>query len=61
MKIDITLLEKQITSLGNQLNKPMSNEEREDIECLLNLLGDLSDKLKSVGVCCIYSNKTNEL
>jgi hypothetical protein len=61
MKIDISLLEKQITTLGNQLNKPLEDSEKEDIECLLNVLGEISDKIKDTGVCCLFSDKTNEL
>jgi hypothetical protein len=59
MNIDITLLEKQITTLGNQLNKPLEDSEREDIECLLNVLGDISDKLKAVTSCILI--KSDEL
>ncbi len=44
MNIDKTLLEAQITTLGDQLNKNLTDTEREHIEGLLNLLGDIADE-----------------
>jgi len=61
MNIDTKLLEKQITTLGNQLNKPLTEGEREDIEGLLNILGDISDELKDIGSCSLQSIISNVL
>lgn len=43
MNIDKKLLEKQIKTLSNQLNKKLTKTERDHFEGLLNLLGTISD------------------
>ncbi len=43
MKIDKKLLNKQIATLSKQLNKTLTEKEREHIEGLLNMLGDIAD------------------
>ena len=56
MNIDIELLESQVHTLSLQLNKTLTDTEREDIESLLNVLGDITDNLKNNKSCTLFNS-----
>lgn len=54
--IDLPLLEKQISALSNLLNDAnVRNTAGEEIEGLLNFLGDLADDLKDNGNTTLFA------
>lgn len=57
MKIDFNLLEAQITTLSKQLDKELTETEREHIEGLLNFLGEFSDANKEEGERVLFARK----
>ena len=48
MKVDKILLESQINNLALILNKELTIEERDSIEGILNMMGDMLDSLTSI-------------
>lgn len=48
MKIDRELLENQMQTLASFLNMDLMAHEREDIESLLDMIGDIADSIEDV-------------
>mgnify|MGYP003652930517 CR=1 FL=1 len=48
MKVDKILLEAQINNLALILNKELTNEERDSIEGILNMIGDILDSESTI-------------